>query len=90
MPELNDRRQMACRDFITDAVLKYWKRNPALLHQEVTLALVECTAMITGNIKCPECRRLAAEAGKDSLGIFMETALEIAAKDDAAGKGHIH
>jgi DNA invertase Pin-like site-specific DNA recombinase len=27
MPELNDRRQMACRDFITDAVLKYWKRN---------------------------------------------------------------
>jgi hypothetical protein len=90
MPELNGRREETCRNFITDAVMKYWKRNPTLTHQEVALALIECTAMVTGNIKCPECRRLAADHGKTSLGMFMETALDIAAKDDAGHAGHIH
>ncbi len=90
MPELNEQRQMSCRDFITDAVMKYWKRNRALLHQEVALALIECAAMMTGNIKCPECRRLAANSGKTSLEMFIGAALDIAAKDDAVSEGHIH
>jgi hypothetical protein len=32
----------------------------------------------------------SADHGKTSLGMFMETALDIAAKDDAESEGHIH